>query len=50
MPAPILDTTATRQVIGANVHVLWPRTPGYYTPKVLSQHKNHVHIGWGYWP
>jgi hypothetical protein len=39
-----------RQVIGANVHVVWPRTPNYYSQQTLSEHKNHVHIGFGPWP
>jgi RHS repeat-associated protein len=36
-----------RQIIGANENWVYPH---YYDRATLNQHKNHVHIGWGYWP
>ena len=39
-----------RQIIGANEKWVYPNTPGYYNRKTLNDHKDHVHIGWGYWP
>jgi RHS repeat-associated protein len=36
-----------RQIIGANENWVYPH---YYDRATLNEHKNHVHIGWGYWP